>query len=107
MHISHLFTSAVLALSAVHGVTAAPTYPHPPKQPKPYVVPSLDRLQAIMPKSTLPTPDGLQLKFVGLGIGTQNYTCTTGVPTSEPGTTGAVGESLFFTASLSGMITGH
>ncbi|KAF2273096.1 uncharacterized protein EI97DRAFT_384306 [Westerdykella ornata] len=55
-----------------------------------YTTPNLERLKSMMPKSTLPAPDGLQLKFVGLGIGTQNYTCTTGVPTAEPGTTGAL-----------------
>lgn len=65
----------------------------PPQPAKPYATPNLQKLMAIMPKSGLPTPDGLQLKFVGLGIGTQNYTCTTGVPTAEPGTTGAVGKS--------------
>lgn len=92
MYISQLFTSAVLASSAISGVAAAPTYPRPPKDAVPYSFPSLDRLSAMMPKSALPAPDGLQLKAVVLGIGTQNYTCDSGVPTSEPGTTGAIGE---------------
>lgn len=55
---------------------------------------NLAKLQALMPKSALPAPDGLQLKYVLLGIGTQNYTCLTGDENAAPGTTGATGKSL-------------
>jgi hypothetical protein len=43
-----------------------------------------------MPKSTLATPAG-HLKYVVLGLGTQNYTCISGNDADAPGTTGAVG----------------
>ncbi|KAH8712077.1 hypothetical protein GQ44DRAFT_625756 [Phaeosphaeriaceae sp. PMI808] len=49
----------------------------------------LSNLAKLMPTSALPVPDG-ELKYVVLGIGTQNYTCTTGNPSAVPGTTGAV-----------------
>jgi hypothetical protein len=55
---------------------------------------NLAKLQALMPKSALPAPDALQLKYVLLGIGTQNYTCLTGDENAAPGTTGATGKSL-------------
>ena len=57
-------------------------------------VKNLAKLQALMPKSALPAPDGLQLKYVLLGIGTQNYTCLTGDHNAAPGTTGATGKLL-------------
>lgn len=53
----------------------------------------LSNLAKLMPTSDLPVPDG-QLKYVVLGIGTQNYTCTGGSPEAAPGTTGAVGKSI-------------
>lgn len=53
----------------------------------------LSRLAKLMPTSALPAPDG-ELKYVVLGIGSQNYTCTSGNPDAAPGTTGAVGKSL-------------
>ncbi|KAF1931190.1 uncharacterized protein M421DRAFT_90280 [Didymella exigua CBS 183.55] len=52
----------------------------------------LSKLQALMPTSALPAPDGLQLKYVVLGIGTQNYTCLTGDENAAPGTTGATAQ---------------
>jgi hypothetical protein len=52
----------------------------------------LSKLATMMPQSDLPAPDG-QLKYVVLGVGTQNYTCTTGDPNAAPGTTGAVGKA--------------
>lgn len=55
---------------------------------------NLDRLSSLMPESALPAPNGLQLKYVVLGIGTQNYTCATADVTSAPGTTGAIGRCL-------------
>jgi hypothetical protein len=53
---------------------------------------NLDNLAKLMPKSALPAPEGLQLKYVVLGIGTQNYTCATGDENAAPGTTGATGK---------------
>ena len=68
----------------------------PAKQTQAYTPASnLDKLAKLMPKSALPTPDGLQLKYVVLGIGTQNYTCATGDQNAAPGTTGATGEICF------------
>ena len=45
------------------------------------------------PPNSLPPPTGLQLKFIGLGVGTQNYTCANS--TAIPGTTGAVGKHFY------------
>lgn len=42
-----------------------------------------------MPGSALPKPDGLYLKYVALGVGTQNYTCT-GDASAAPGSNGAL-----------------
>ncbi|KAJ4332839.1 hypothetical protein N0V87_008052 [Didymella glomerata] len=53
---------------------------------------NLAKLEALMPKSALPAPEGLQLKYVLLGIGTQNYTCLTGDENAAPGTTGATAQ---------------
>jgi hypothetical protein len=78
-----------MALATIVPSVAAAPVNGPPQ----YHTPNLEKLKAIMPKSTLPAPDGLQLKFVGLGIGTQNYTCVDGQPEAAPGTTGAVGKS--------------
>jgi hypothetical protein len=59
-----------------------------------YVIPQeLDELASLMPISPLPTPDGLDLKYVVLGIGTQNYTCTGVDEDSIPASIGAVGKS--------------
>jgi hypothetical protein len=52
----------------------------------------LNNLAKLMPPSSLPSPDGLALKYVLLGIGTQNYTCTTGDENETPNANGAVGE---------------
>jgi hypothetical protein len=43
-----------------------------------------------MPQSLLPAPAG-RLKYVVLGVGTQNYTCN-GDENDAPGTTGAMGK---------------
>ncbi|KAF2732896.1 hypothetical protein EJ04DRAFT_469465 [Polyplosphaeria fusca] len=64
--------------------------PGPPAPPQPRGPATLSRLASQTPKNTLPPPTGLQLKYVMLGIGTQNYTCTPGNDTAVPGTTGAV-----------------
>lgn len=89
------FSSAVVALSVLApSVMAIPTWPGWSQNQPRYTTPNLSRLASKMPESTLPKPDGLQLKFVGLGIGTQNYTCGTNA-TAEPGSNGAIGTSLF------------
>ncbi|KAF2503130.1 hypothetical protein BU16DRAFT_555149 [Lophium mytilinum] len=41
------------------------------------------------PDNSLPGPTGLVLKYILLGIGTQNYTCAAPGSTAAPGTTGA------------------
>jgi hypothetical protein len=51
---------------------------------------TLNNLASIMPRSSLATPAG-QLKYVVLGLGTQNYTCASGDDFAAPGTTGATG----------------
>ncbi|KAL6704987.1 hypothetical protein ACN47E_007390 [Coniothyrium glycines] len=49
----------------------------------------LDKVAKLFPQSALPAPEG-HLKYVLLGVGTQNYTCATSDDTTVPGTTGAV-----------------
>ncbi|KAJ8105893.1 hypothetical protein OPT61_g9903 [Boeremia exigua] len=82
-------SAALTALALIaSSITALPT-----KQTQPYTpATNLDALAKLFPKSTLPAPDGLKLKYVVLGIGTQNYTCLTGDSNAAPGTTGAVGK---------------
>ncbi len=86
-----LSTSAALTALALiaSSVNALPT-----KQAQTYAPSNnLDNLAKLMPKSALPAPDGLQLKYVVLGIGTQNYTCATDDENAVPGTTGATGKT--------------
>jgi hypothetical protein len=46
-----------------------------------------------MPQNTLPAPpSGLKLKWIGLGIGTQNYTCKDSTANTVPASNGAVAE---------------
>lgn len=79
--------SALLLLAT--SVDARPTKP----ANKAYTPASnLDKLAKLMPTSALPAPEGLKLKYVLLGIGTQNYTCTSGDENAAPGTTGASGK---------------
>ena len=81
------FSGAIMALAAfVPSTNALPAADYHKRG-------TLSSLQGLMPAGTLPAPDGLKLKFVGLGIGTQNYTCT-GDQSAAPGTTGATGESI-------------
>jgi hypothetical protein len=76
-------STAAMALSMFASSAAAwPQYPR--------ATAGLDNLASKMPQSTLPPPKDLQLKYVVLGLGTQNYTCLTANETAEPGTTGAV-----------------
>lgn len=86
MHFTLSATVTALALLA-GSVTALPT-----KQMTYTPAANLDKLAKLMPKSNLPTPDGLQLKYVVLGVGTQNYTCLTDDENAAPGTTGATAE---------------
>ncbi|KAF2119392.1 hypothetical protein BDV96DRAFT_642417 [Lophiotrema nucula] len=85
-----ILSTVVAALSvlapSVHALPSWPSY----GKPEPRGNTNLARLALQAPKSTLPAPTGLQLKFVGLGIGTQNYTCQVGNDTAAPGTTGAL-----------------
>lgn len=76
-------STAMLALSLFTSSAAA--WPQRPRSP------TVDALLAKMPQNTLPAPSpDLKLKYVLLGIGTQNYTCLTGNETAPPDTTGAV-----------------
>jgi hypothetical protein len=88
-----LFTSLSTALSAVILFTSSTNaLPRPGKQPTTYTpAADLSKLAKLMPTSALPVPDG-QLKYVVLGLGTQNYTCLSGSPDAAPGTTGALGK---------------
>jgi hypothetical protein len=75
-------STAVMALSVFTSSAAAwPQYPR---------ATTLDNLASKMPQSSLPPPTNLKLKYVLLGLGTQNYTCLTANETAEPDTTGAV-----------------
>ncbi|RAR15474.1 hypothetical protein DDE83_001115 [Stemphylium lycopersici] len=69
--------------ASAHALAVAKNYAptHVPTRP-------LDRLASMMPHSSLATPAG-QLKYVVLGLGTQNYTCASGDELAAPGTTGA------------------
>ncbi|KAJ4299383.1 hypothetical protein N0V90_004628 [Kalmusia sp. IMI 367209] len=78
-------SATVMAIAAF--TTTIDAWPHVPRATK-----GLSNLASKMPKNTLPAPTGLELKYVLLGLGTQNYTCTSGNDTAEPGTTGAVGK---------------
>ena len=51
---------------------------------------AIENLARVMPQSSLGTPSS-QLKYVLLGLGTQNYTCTSGDELAAPSTTGATG----------------
>lgn len=88
-----LVTSLSTALSAIALFTTSTNALPKPGKPTVYTPASdLSNLAKLMPTSALPVPDG-QLKYVVLGIGTQNYTCTSGDPNAAPGTTGAVGKN--------------
>lgn len=64
---------------------------------------NVDKLAKYFPKSALPAPDGLTLKYVVLGLGTQNYTCATSDENAAPGTTGATGETYTLLNSCTGL----
>ncbi|KAF2439310.1 hypothetical protein P171DRAFT_120590 [Karstenula rhodostoma CBS 690.94] len=74
------FSTAVMAVAALTStVDALPQWPR---------ATSLSNLAKKIPANTLPVPTG-ELKYVLLGVGTQNYTCLTGNATDAPDTTGA------------------
>lgn len=85
--------AAVSALALLTGSVTALALPTKQVYTPSNNLDKLAKLQALMPTSALPAPDGLQLKYVLLGIGTQNYTCLTGDENAAPGTTGATGTS--------------
>lgn len=79
------FSTAVMAVAAFTStVEAWPQWPQAPS--------GMSSLAKKMPANSLPAPDGLELKYVLLGVGTQNYTCLTGNPADAPDTTGATGK---------------
>ncbi|KAH7082529.1 hypothetical protein BKA63DRAFT_395547, partial [Paraphoma chrysanthemicola] len=81
-----MFVATLSVLSVALFSASSVALPWPGKQT--YTPTSnLSKLAKLVPESDLPIPDG-QLKYVVLGIGTQNYTCT-GSPDAAPGTTGA------------------
>jgi hypothetical protein len=87
---------AILATS-VNALPQPPSPPSPPAPPPgrpgpPYeVAKDLSKLATLMPQSTLPAPVG-DLKYVVLGVGTQNYTCATSDDTTKPVALGATGK---------------
>ncbi|KAF2654442.1 hypothetical protein K491DRAFT_717155 [Lophiostoma macrostomum CBS 122681] len=88
-------SGAFLALATLApAVNALPSFGWGQNQPREDAVTAyggndISKLAKYLPSSNLPKPDGLELKFVGLGIGTQNYTCN-GDKSAAPGTTGAL-----------------
>ncbi|KAK7177469.1 golgi membrane protein [Paraphaeosphaeria sporulosa] len=79
-----LFPNLSTAIMAVAAFTSTvDAFPQPPGAT------SLSTLAKKMPANTLPAPTGLELKYVLLGVGTQNYTCLTGNASDVPDTTGA------------------
>jgi hypothetical protein len=88
MLVSTLVSAITLFTASANGL------PAPPSTAGTYTPASdLTTLAGMMPESDLPAPTG-QLKYVVLGVGTQNYTCTSGDPDAVPGTTGALGKPL-------------
>ncbi|KAF2871583.1 hypothetical protein BDV95DRAFT_594669 [Massariosphaeria phaeospora] len=77
-------STAMTALAMVSTAGAIPTW----GRPVPRADPKVAELLKLMPSSALPKPVG-QLKYVVLGLGTQNYTCLSGSDTAVPDTTGA------------------
>jgi hypothetical protein len=89
-----LFSTITTALLFAASATAA-ALPLPGK-PQTYTpARNLKSLAKLFPQSTLASPDslGLDLKYVVLGIGTQNYTCSKPDDSVAPGTTGAYGKN--------------
>ena len=87
MLFSAITTSFLFAASATAAALPWPGKPHTyaPAQ-------NLDKLAKLFPQSKLAGPENLELKYVVLGIGTQNYTCGGSDDSVAPGTTGAFGK---------------
>jgi hypothetical protein len=83
MYYNALF-SALVAVGLFTAQSACSPFYKPPRATK--------TLTLQQPDNTLPPPVGLALKYVLLGLGTQNYTCATPGSTAAPGSTGALGE---------------
>ncbi|KAI4666516.1 uncharacterized protein J4E79_002555 [Alternaria viburni] len=81
-----LFSTITTALLFAASATAAAL----PRPAKPQYAPArnLNKLAKLFPQSALQGPGDLDLKYVVLGIGTQNYTCGSD-ESAAPGTTGA------------------
>lgn len=87
--------TAVVCLSRALGAGSLGTSSALPQSPSQSQHPAndLSTLAELMPESALPPPDSSrELKYVLLGVGTQNYTCASGDESAVPGTTGAVGK---------------
>lgn len=101
---STIATAFLFAASATAAALPPPPPPPGPSRPsgpppaprEPIYVPSrkLDNLAKLFPQSSLTSPENLDLKYVVLGIGTQNYTCASSNDSVVPGTTGAYGKKV-------------
>ena len=90
-------TAAALPLPPPPPPPGTPGRPGPPPPPRdPIYVPAgkLDNLAKLFPQSALASPENLDLKYVVIGIGTQNYTCSSSNDSVVPGTTGAYGKKV-------------
>jgi hypothetical protein len=88
MQLLTILTALSTLTSLANSADASPSEAYVPAE-------NLNELAKLMPASALPPPNGLDLKYILLGIGTQNYTCTDGDENKVPGTTGAVGKIEF------------
>jgi hypothetical protein len=86
-----LFSAITTAFLLAASATAA-ALPRPGKPQQYTPARNLNKLAKLFPQSALQAPDGMDLKYVVLGIGTQNYTCSTPDESVTPGTTGAFGK---------------
>ena len=87
MLFSAITTALLFAASA-----AAAALPRPGKPQQYTPARSLNNLAKFFPQSARQAPVDLDLKYVVLGIGTQNYTCGSD-ESAAPGTTGAFGKN--------------
>ncbi|EDU44867.1 repeatdomain containing protein [Pyrenophora tritici-repentis] len=82
-------SATAAALPPPPGPPGRPGPPPPPREPSYVPARKLDNLAKLFPQSSLASPGDLDLKYVVLGIGTQNYTCASSDDSATPGTTGA------------------
>jgi hypothetical protein len=78
-----------LSLSLLSLLATAVTSVALPKHSK---YPSSNCLTLTLPPCALPPPNGTVLKYVALGLGTQNYTCATPQSTAVPAANGAIAQ---------------